>query len=186
MASVVAGAKILSSADDTVAAWQLVRDVPSGAVVEESDVRGTHVHFDEPGVAAHYLTGAAPILPGARATRDLQAGEMLAADALSSEPSPLRRQLPLAVAAAQTPADLRPGDHVQVWAVANVDDVGARADRAAPVEVLPDVMVLTVGSGLSGVSGDRQILVGLSDDVDLADVLGKVAGAQVVLVRLAS
>jgi len=183
--SVVAGAKVLASADDTVAVWQVVHDVPAGAGVDSSDLRITQVHFAEPAVAAQYLPGSRAIVPGSHAARDLHAGEMLPAAALSSVDSPLRRQLPLGVSPAHAPADLHAGDHVEVWAVADDSAGTSKAADGVPAKVLPDVVVLSVGSSLSGVSGDRQVLVGLADDVDVGSVLRQVTGAQVVLVRLA-
>lgn len=183
--SVVAGAKVLASADDTVAVWQVVHDVPAGAGVDSGDLRLTQVHFAEPAVAAKYLSGSLTIGPGSHATRDLHAGEMLPSVALSSVDSPLRRQLPLGVSPAHAPADLHAGDHVEVWAVADGSDGTPRATDGGPAKVLPDVVVLSVGSSLSGVSGDRQVLVGLADDVDVGNVLRQVTGSQVVLVRLA-
>ncbi len=182
--SVVVGAKVMAAADDTVGVWQLVHDVPFGAEVDATDVRVTQVHFGEPAVAGQYLTSDVPIAPGEHATRDLQAGELLGLASVSSARSPLGRQLPLGVAAAAAPADLRSGDHVEVWAVAGGTDGTPRA-RGLPTMVLPDVVVLSVGSSLSGVSSDRQVLVGLADDVDVGGVLRQVTGAQVVLVRLA-
>lgn len=183
--SVLAGAKVLGAAGDTTAVWQLVRDVPAGSAVDGADVRVTRVHFDDAATAAHYLPATAPIAAGVHAQEDLHAGEMLAVAAVNTEPSPLRRQLPLGVASASAPADLRPGDHVEVWAVAAADAGTTRAGRTAPVKVLPDVVVLSVGSAVSGVSGDRQVLVGLTDDVDVGTVLTSVSNARVVLVRLA-
>lgn len=185
VASVVAGAKVLAAADDTVAVWQVVHDLPAGGAVHSSDMRVTRAHFDEADVAAQYLLADEPITPGAHATRDLHAGEMLAVAAVSSTSSPLRRQLPLGVPSGAAPADLRAGDHVEVWAVADPSNGAAGAARPEPRRVLADVVVLSVGSSLSGASGDRQVLVGLTGDVDVGVVLGQVTGASVVLVRLA-
>lgn len=184
-ASVVAGANLLASADDTVAVWQVVRDVPSGTELSSSDVRATRVHFDERSAADHYLPATLPLASGAHATHDLHAGEMLAITAISSAESPIRRQLPLGVAATDAPADLHAGDSIEVWAVADKTDGRSSAGQAHPILVLPDVDALSIGTGQSGVSGERQILVGLRGDVDVGEVLRLVSGARIVLVRLA-
>lgn len=184
--SVLVGAKVLAAADDTVAVWQVVRDVPSGQPVGASDLRVTQVHFDEAPTAAQYLSADLPLLAGSRATHDLRAGELLATGAVSDAPSPLRRQLPLSLAPGSAPADLRPGDHVEVWAVADSASSSGRTREAAPPTlVLADVAVLSAGATASGVSGDRQVLVGLTDEVDVASVLAALTDARVVLVRLA-
>jgi Flp pilus assembly protein CpaB len=184
LGSVVVGAKVLASADDTVAVWQVAHDIPAGTKVEAADLRVTRVHFAESSTAAHYLLAAGSVEAGAHATRDLHAGEMLTADDISTARSAPTRELPLGVSAAHQPVDLRAGDHVDVWAVPSPDTAVAGSQRA-PALVLRNVTVLSVGSSLSGVSGERQVLVAIGDDVDVSSVLSGAAGAQIVLVRLA-
>jgi hypothetical protein len=184
LGSIVVGARVLASADDTTAVWQLTHDIPAGSPLTSSDLRATRVHFDDPAVAGRYLLADQPVQPGARATRDLQAGEILAGSAVTSASGPATRQLPLGVSAVHEPADLRAGDHVQVWAVpASSSGVGSRA--APPSLVLDDVTVLSVGSSAVGVSAERQVLVSLTPRTDVGAVLRQITGASVVLVRLA-
>lgn len=185
LASVVIGARVLASADDTVAVWQVAHDVPAGDDVTQSDLRATRVHFEDASAAAQYVRVGQPLPPGAHAVRDLHSGEMLAASAVSSAATRATRQLPLGVGATNQPADLRAGDHVEVWAVA--DPAGGQDSdlRSAPTLVLRDVTVLSVGSSQLGVSGERQILIGLDAAVDVGAVLRATVGASVVLIRLA-
>lgn len=185
LGSIALGARVLASANDTVAVWQLNRDIPAGGAVTAADLRLTGVHFDDPAVTGLYLLAGQALAPGARATRDLHAGEMLAASALTSSAAPATRQLPLGVGAANVPADLRPGDHVEVWAVPSQSAGGGSRGSAAPSLVLQDVAVLSVGGGAVGVSAERQVLVGLGPRADVGAVLQRVTGASVVLVRLA-
>jgi hypothetical protein len=181
LTSIVVGARVLASADDTVAVWQLSRDIPAGSPVGSSDVQVTRLHFDDPAVAAQYVL-ADPLPEAQHATRDLRAGELLALSAVTSSAAPATRQLPLGVGASQMPADLRAGDHVEVWAVPS-SSVGARTP-AAPTMVLRDVTVLSVGSATVGATAERQVLVALGPRADVAAVLQQVNGASVVLVRL--
>jgi SAF domain len=185
LASVAVGARVLASADDTVAVWEVAHDVPAGREVDTSDLRVTQVHFDEAAVAEQYVPAGQPLGPGAHATRDLHAGEILAASAVSSAATPAIRELPLGVGAAHEPADLRAGDHVEVWAVPGSSTGDGTGGRSAPTLVLRDVTVLSVGSSGVGVSGERQVLVGLDPAVDIGSVLRETTGASVVLVRLA-
>lgn len=182
LVSVVAGAKVLGSADDSVAVWQVTRDVPAGSPVGSSDLRATRVHFDEPALAASYLEAAAPIADGAIATRDLHTGEMLTVHAVTSTRS-TDVQVPLGVSSTHQPPDLRAGDHVQVWAVPTA--AGGQQEGSTPELVLGKVPILSLGSGQAGASGMRQVLVAVHDNVDLSRVLRLTAGAQVILVRLA-
>jgi hypothetical protein len=117
-----------------------------------------------------------------RAARDLHAGELLALTALSTGGPTAGRQVPLAVAAAHQPADLRAGEHVDVWAVRPADS--GHGDGATSSLVLHDVVVLSSGSEATGVSGERQVLVAVGDQVDVGSVLRATTGAQVTLVRL--
>jgi hypothetical protein len=184
LGSVLVGAKVLAAADDTVAVWELAHDIPAGTGVGTGDLRVTRVHFDEASVALLYVAAGRPLAAGTQATRDLHAGELLEASAVSSVASPPTRQLPLGVDAAHQPADLRAGDHVDVWAVPGSPD-GRGTGQAAPARVLHDVVVLAVGGSATGVSGDRQVLFGIGASVDVSVVLRQMAGAVVVLVRLA-
>ncbi len=185
LGSVVAGAKVLASVDDTVAVWQVEHDVPAGTAVGSADLRITRVHFADASAAQQYLQASQPVGPGAHATRDLHADELLTVTALSSATAPTSRQLPLGVGAAHQPGDLRVGDRVDVWAVPGTSTAISDRRRTDPALVLRDVTVLSVASSLSGVSGDRQVLVEIGSDVDVSDVLRLTSGAQIVLVRLA-
>jgi hypothetical protein len=180
----VLGARVLAAADDTVAVWQLARDIPAGAAVSGADLQLTRVHFDDPAVAGQYLLADNSLDPEARATRDLMAGEILARSALTSAAAPATRQLPLGVDAVHAPADLRVGDHVQVWAVPS-SAPGSGKRPPAPSLVLSDVTVLSAGGSVVGVSAERQVLVGLSPRTDVGAVLQRINGSAVVLIRLA-
>jgi hypothetical protein len=184
LACMVLGARLLSSADDTVAVWQVARDIPAGAAVTPSDLRLTHVHFDDSAVAAVYLSGDRPIGSAMVAGRDLQAGEILAQSAVLAPSGREFRQLPLGVASTHAPADLRPGDHVEVWAVpASPTGPGGRP-AAPPSRVLDDVTVLSVGGGVVGTAGERQVLVSLAPRADVGSILRQLSNASLVLVRL--
>lgn len=186
LGSIVVGARVLASADDTVAVWQVAHDVPAGSPVDGSDLRSTRAHFDDPAVAAQYVSATHALAPGVRATVDLHAGELLPAAEVSATAAPDIRQLPLGVSAAHAPADLRAGDHVEVWAVPGASAAdGGSADHPVPRLVFRDVTVVSVGSSVLGASADRQVLIGLGPAVDVGTVLQQITGAGVVLVRLA-
>lgn len=185
LASVVIGARVLASADDTVAVWQVARDVPADEDIDQADLRATRVHFEDASAASQYVHAGQPVPPGSHAVRDLHVGEILAVSAVSSAAAGSTRQLPLGVEATNQPADLTAGDHVEVWAVPSLSAAQGPAKRPAPTLVLRDVTVLSVGSSQLGASGERQILVGLDTAVDVGAVLRATVGAAVVLVRLA-
>jgi hypothetical protein len=184
LGSVLIGARVMASADNTVAVWQVAHDIPAGADVGAADLRVTHVHFDESSASQQYLVANAPLGIGYHAVRDLKSGELLSVTSLSSGPTATTRQLPLGVGSTHQPADLRAGDHVDVWVVSSGSGVGRSSTNASSL-VLHDVVVLSVSADPTGISGEHQVLVGISSQVDVGAVLRAMTGSQIVLVRLA-
>lgn len=182
LAGVVGGAKVLSAADDTTSVWAAAHDIHVGAEVTRQDLVRTDVHFTDRRTRAQYLPGQATIPPDARAVHDLAAGQLVGREVLDT--SALHaRQLPLAVPPQGMPAGLDVGDRVTVWAVP--DPSSSQHRRKRPTRVLRDVAVVTVSeSARAGLGGDRQVLVRLPRDTDVAAVLRALGGASVVLVRL--
>jgi hypothetical protein len=182
-ASVVIGARLLAAADDTVPVWRLTSDIQAGAEVSPTDVEVAHVHFDESSAAAAYLAADGPLPEGLRAEHPLTDGELLAESAVGTEDVAVPRQLPLGVTAAGVPTGLGTGDVVDVWAVPPPDAEGAAGGGST--RVLQEVTVAGMSdAGPSGIASDQQVLVAISDDVDLATVLDQLAGSTVVLVRV--
>jgi hypothetical protein len=182
-ASVVIGARLLAAADDTVPVWRMTGDIQAGAEVTPTDVAVAHVHFDDSGAAAAYLAADGPLPTGLRAEHPLTSGELLAVSAVGSEDVAVPRQLPLGVTAAGVPTGLGTGDLVDVWAMPPSD--AESAQDAGSVRVLQEVTVAGMSdAGPSGIASDRQVLVAVPDDVDLAAVLDQLAGSTVVLVRV--
>ena len=180
LASVVVGARVFASADDTVAVWRLNHDANAGSVLTTADVHLTRVHFGDAADGRRYLSALGSLPTGARLTRDVGAGELLAASALTTSPADAPEQLPLGVAAAGIPAGIAAGDRVDVWAVPPADS----APHRPPVEVLRRATVTAVGGvGLAGLGADRQVLVALPAGTDIGGALAALNGASVVLVE---
>ena len=179
LASVVVGARVLAAADDTVGVWALERELSAGMPLGRSDVHATRVHFADGADQSRYWLASEPLPVDAHLARDVGAGELLARAAVSTDQAAVPRQLPLGVTAAGLPPQLVPGDHVEVWAVPKPEEKGA------PEQVLADVAVQSVGeASITGVGGDRQVVVALPDDADTAAILDSLNGATVVLVRI--
>lgn len=176
---VVVGARVLAAADDTVAVWVLDADQPAGSDLAESDVHPVDVHFADPADGRRYLPATEPLPPGLHLVREVGAGELLAAAAVSTDPGSVPAQLPLGVSDPGLPADLAPGESVDVWAVPTDDRAGASALALRSVDVLS-----VASAGAAGPGGDRQVLVSLPRGADVATVLNRLRGSTVVLVRI--
>lgn len=184
VASVVAGAALFSSADDTVAVWAVDDDLRAGTSVTPDDVHAVRVHFGDGASADLYLPASQPFPVEAVLSRDLAAGEMVAAAAVSAS-AHRPDQLPLEVSRAGMPAGLEVGDTVDVWAVPS-DDASAGGTRSAGSrQVLEDVRVTALSSAdPGGLQTGREVLVALPGQVDVGAVLDGLRSADVVLVRV--
>jgi hypothetical protein len=175
--SAVVGGRVLASADDTTRVWAASRDLPAGSVVTDADVVATAVRFEGAATRESYAAADVPV-DGQRLIARLRAGELVATAALTSgeRSDP---ELPLGVAASDLPADLASGDQVDVWAVA----ADGRSDAVA--RVLRGVRVVEVGRpDVAGSGADRQVLIAVGGEDDIAAALAALADARPVLVRV--
>ncbi len=178
LASTVVGARVLEAADDTVAVWALRGDLAAGVPVKPDDLTAVNVHFTDDADAARYVSADTPLPADLHLVRDVGAGELLAASALSDDRGAAPLQLPLSVAPGGMPADLAAGNRVDLWAVP-VDRGNKR-----PVLVLREVTVVSAEpAGPAGAGSERQVLVTMPVDVDVAAVLSKLGGADATLIR---
>jgi hypothetical protein len=181
--SVLVGARVLAAADDTVAVWSVRADLPAGATVEAEDLVREDVRFASPGMAARYVSAAAPLPDGMVLTRDVTADELLPRASLTSDAAPELVEVPVALASDAVPATLRTGELVDVWVTP--DQPGGEVSRA--VRVLEQVRVVAAprGGGALGPSATRQVVVGLPAEAEgrLGSALAKLAAGSAVMVR---
>ncbi|MEJ7706702.1 MAG: hypothetical protein WKF82_05065 [Nocardioidaceae bacterium] len=182
LGSVVVGAKVLAAADDSVAVWQLDQAVIQGTVLTGDDLRTTRIRFADDALLDRYLLADEIIPTGALAVRDLAAGELLSDTAVTTSGESSLRLLPLDVGSGGIPAGLAAGDHVEVWALTELEDL---TQRSAPTQVFADATVMSLGAGGSPVAGaTSQVSVAMPPDAEVAEALSSLNGARVVLVRI--
>lgn len=178
--SVAIGARIGTDAAPAVAVWQVTHDVPQGGPVDAGDVRTVWLPSSGRAILAAYLPagGAAPQLV---AVRPLTRGELVPRSAVQAHVPADMRQVPLAVASGGAPADLAPGDRVDVWVEPSdgaAAGVGARLALSA-------VLVVSVAAPVS--SDTATVLVAVSASratgAELSRALGAIGSGSVVLVR---
>lgn len=167
--SVVAGARILATADDMTPVWAASSDLAVGQTITADDLRVTGVRFDDSADEQHYL-GVDDELPDALTlTRPLAAGELVPAGALGEEADDDTVAVSVAVAAEHVPTDLVRGSRVDVWVIGE-----DRRSRAEAGLVLEDVLVLdapVVSESFASATTRQLVLAVAQDEESLGLVL---------------
>lgn len=155
----LAGAKLLSTADDTTAVWAAKRDMPIGTTISGDDLTTMTVRFTSDSAAAQYVAADAD-LKGLVVTRPISKGEFVPRQAATTKSDSQHTELPLSIATGRLPSDTAVGDHVDVWVV----------PKDQPAKALwVGVRVVQIDSvkGVAGSSARRQVLIGLEQAEDL-------------------
>jgi Flp pilus assembly protein CpaB len=177
----LAGAKLLSSADDTTTIWAAKHDLTAGATLTADDLTTVRVRFTSGSDAERYVDAGAD-LKGMIVARPIDAGEFVPKDAATSQSDRDRTELPLSVATGRLPSDTAPGDTLDIWVVPKEE--GQKASLW-----WPDVKVLQIDAvkGVSGGSARRQVVVDLSkkDAERLPAALSAMSTGEPILVRKA-
>ncbi len=181
------GARVLATADDTVAVWGTRTSLVRGQGVATADLVPVQVRFTDPGSADRYVAAADSLPDGTTVSRDLGAGELLPREALTHEAEETLVEVPLSVEAAGIPSSVEVGSHVDVWVTRTAD--GGAGDGGGAVRVLADVAVLADGSAAASATGFggelRPVVVGVPPTAqdELSEVLARLSRGTVVLVR---
>ncbi len=182
--SVLLGARLLGSADDSVSVWGVRTDLPAGAEVTMADVEAVDIRFGSGEVADRYLSADAPLPAGSVAARALDAGELLPRAAVQSDGATTLTEVPLAVMSEAVPATVQAGVRVDVWVT---PEQPADDGRVESQLVLDDVVVVAAPreSSALGPSAIRQIIVGLdeTEDDSLPEALALLAAGDVLITR---
>ncbi|WP_157630791.1 SAF domain-containing protein [Kribbella catacumbae] len=173
----LAGAKILSAADDTTAVWAAKRDMPIGVTITGDDLTTVNVRFTSDDAARQYVAADAD-LKGMVTTRAISKGEFVPRQAATTKSDNERTELPLSVATGRLPSDTAVGDHVDVWVIPK--------DRPA-AKLWAEVRVVQIDTvkGVAGSSARRQVLVGLGAEYvrGLPATLALMSAGEPVLIR---
>ncbi|CAA9397926.1 MAG: hypothetical protein AVDCRST_MAG60-1923 [uncultured Nocardioides sp.] len=203
-ASVIAGARILGSADDSVTVWSATRDLAPGDTIRDQDLTSRSVRFSDADDLARYLPTSDPLPEDLLLVRGLGAGELVPAGALASDEAADTVIVSLAFPPELVPTNIGTGSVIELMVIpergAAADGAGAAdavgqartsdATRAAdPTTVLSDVVVIDAPSAadsLGSVSRGRQLVLGIpeSESAVLPEILGASEDQRVrVLVR---
>ncbi len=167
--SVVVGARLVGSADDSVTVWTAASDLGPGETVAADDLTAQRVRFVEPGDLDRYFPADEELPADLRLQRSVGEGELLPRSAVGTTGESDAMELPVAVEATRVPPAIQPGWVVDVYltgsGTAGQTDDTAGAGRADGRPVLTGVTVLEAPpAGESfAVSGQRQVVLGVTE-----------------------
>ncbi len=192
--SVIAGARILGAADDSVSVWSATRDLAPGDTIGEEDLTSRAVRFSDAADMELYLRTSDPLPDDLRLTRGLGAGEFVPSGALGSAEAADTVIVSLAFPPELIPTNIGTGSVIELLVIPErgvvsdtVEDKGVQTGEATTV--LSDVVVIDAPSSadsLGSVSRGRQLVLGIpeSESSVLAEILGASEDQRVrVLVR---
>lgn len=187
--SVVVGARVLASADDTVAVLAAGASLVAGQQLAPGDLTEVRLRFGSEEDADRYLPAGEELPAGTVLLRPIGPGELVPRSALGTKEGGLV-ELPLSVDPGRVPASVRAGSVVDVWVTGDSGDDsggdGGGGDGGRTERLLTDVPVLSVSRAVGlGSGGLRQVVVGIpADDQDeLGDVVGRLHGSLLVVRR---
>jgi hypothetical protein len=167
-ASVVVGARVLASADDTVQVWAAAGDLGAGQRVEAGDLVAQRVRFDDGDALAGYFTVDDELPADLELTRSVGAGELLPRAAVGTPDETGLVEMPIAVEPELVPPDIESGDVVDVYVVAPISADADGSQREPPPQgpALTGATVVDAPALESsfGTSGKRQLVLGVAED----------------------
>ncbi|MDR6173348.1 hypothetical protein QE364_003719 [Nocardioides zeae] len=182
--SVVVGARVLASADDTVAVWAAREDLPAGSALAPDDLVAVEVRFRDGDRLGEYVAASDPPGPDVRLDRDVGAGELLPSGAVVPADESDVLHLPVTVEPGLVPPGVGVGSVVDLWVAGSdlpaasdegASDEGAASDEAASDEgatrsgavlLLEGVRVVEApgASTQVGSVADRQLVLAVPDE----------------------
>ncbi|MGZ4445964.1 MAG: hypothetical protein ACXVW4_04045 [Nocardioides sp.] len=160
--SVVAGARLVASADDSVQVWAAAGDLGPGDRVQADDLVARRVRFADAGDLGRYFAVTDRLPADLELTRGVGSGELLPRAAVGSAGASDTVQVPLAVDPEQVPDSVSSGSVVDVWLVPS-------SGRHRPAQAGPALAGVTVvdappvDEGFS-TTGKRQLVLAVGQD----------------------
>lgn len=127
--SVVAGARLLATADDTVAVWALTSDMGAGDQVEAADLVARQVRFADGSDLDRYFPADDDLPADLQLLRGVGEGELLPRAAVGSAAEGRTLQVPIEVEPNRVPPSVQAGSVVDVYVGAGSQ--GGPATRGA-------------------------------------------------------
>ena len=167
--SVVAGARLLDAADDSVTVWAVASDLGPGDTVSGEDLTARRVRFVDPGDLDRYFRADEELPADLRLERGIGEGELLPRSAVGTSGASDAMELPVAVETTRVPPGVQSGWVVDVYLTGSLTTAqtgGTAVGPASGKPVLTGVTVLEApppGESFA-VSGQRQVVLGVTDE----------------------
>lgn len=158
--SVVAGARVLAAADDTVQVWAVATDLGAGDRVGEADLVAHRVRFDDQEQLDGYFTVAEELPAGLELVRGVGAGELLPRGAVGTVGASGTLELPIAVDL--LPPSVGPGSVVDVQVTGPAQARPAASAAGPTLAEVTVVDVLAPDASLAG-GGRRQLVLAVEE-----------------------
>ena len=180
--SVVAGARLLAAADDTVSVWAVAGDAGPGAELDAGDLVAHRVRFADTEDLGRYFTLEDELPADLRLVRGVTAGELLPRAALgAADDGAGTVELPVAVDAELVPPSVQAGSVVNVYLVGRRD-----RDRSGPILTAATVVDAPgTDTTFGSATGHRQLVltVAEADATAFLDELGRTENPVLTVVR---
>ena len=187
--SVVTGARLLGSADDSVAVWAVEADMGTGDAVTADDLVVRRVRFGEDEHLATYFRAGDELPADLQLRHGVGAGELLARDAVGPASEGDTLQLPVAVDTALVPPSVRSGAIVDVYLTGSSEERGGAGaetpDRGEAVLTGVAVIDAPPLDESFAVSGKQQLVLGVSaeDAARFFELVGPLDDPALTVVR---
>lgn len=157
--SVVGGARLLASADDTVAVWGVASDMGAGDLVSEDDLVVQRVRFADESGSDRYFTVDEGLPGDLELLRGVGEGELLPRAAVGSAADTDTLEVPISVESGRVPVGVDAGSVVDVYIVARPTDPEQGVPGGLGEPALQAVTVVAAPSldDTFGTSGQRQL-----------------------------
>ena len=164
-ASVVVGARVLASADDTVQIWAVAGAMGAGEHLDGDDLVARRVRFADGAVLRGYFEVTDTLPADLELTRSVDEGELLPRGAVGTPQQTGLVELPVAVDPELVPPGVGPGDRVDVYVVAppTADPPGPASAASAPVLRDASVVDAPEPGSTFGTSGKRQVVLAVPE-----------------------
>jgi hypothetical protein len=163
--SVIAGARLIGAADDSVTVWAAAADLGPGGTVGPDDLTARRVRFGDAADLERYFSADEELPADLRLERGVGEGELLPRSAVGSSGDAEAMELPVAVESTLVPPGVQSGWVVDVYlAGAPAGDTLAPSAGAEGGPVLTGVTVLDappVGESFA-VNGQRQLVLAVT------------------------